>query len=151
MKTLANAADLNTIRRRIASLTAADNARWGSMYVGGMICHLTDSYKFGLGEKPAALLPPSPIPLPMLKWIALRAPMKWPKGVPTLPEVKQGVGGTPPAEFAADLAALLDSLDRFAACLGPWPRHPIFRDLTQTQWMRWGYLHADHHLRQFGR
>ena len=41
--------------------------------------------------------------------------------------------------------------DRFAACVGPWPRHPIFLDLTQTQWMRWGYLHADHHLRQFGR
>ena len=23
--------------------------------------------------------------------------------------------------------------------------------MTAGDWMRWGYLHADHHLRQFGR
>jgi hypothetical protein len=28
--------------------------------------------------------------------------------------------------------------------------HPMFGDLTSWQWMRWGYLHTDHHLRQFG-
>jgi Protein of unknown function (DUF1569) len=29
--------------------------------------------------------------------------------------------------------------------------HPIFGPMTAKDWMRWGYLHADHHLRQFGR
>jgi len=28
---------------------------------------------------------------------------------------------------------------------------PIFGPLTRAEWLRWGYLHADHHLRQFGR
>ena len=28
--------------------------------------------------------------------------------------------------------------------------HPIFGPLTTSQWMRWGYLHVYHHLRQFG-
>jgi hypothetical protein len=27
---------------------------------------------------------------------------------------------------------------------------PLFGELTPYQWLRWGYLHADHHLRQFG-
>ncbi len=29
--------------------------------------------------------------------------------------------------------------------------HPYFGNLTKWEWMRWAYLHADHHLRQFGR
>jgi hypothetical protein len=29
-------------------------------------------------------------------------------------------------------------------------RHPIFGELTEREWMRWGYLHTDHHFRQFG-
>jgi hypothetical protein len=28
--------------------------------------------------------------------------------------------------------------------------HPMFGEMTEKDWMRWGYLHADHHLRQFG-
>jgi hypothetical protein len=28
--------------------------------------------------------------------------------------------------------------------------HPIFGALSARDWLRWGYLHADHHLRQFG-
>jgi hypothetical protein len=28
--------------------------------------------------------------------------------------------------------------------------HPIFGAMTEEEWMRWGYLHMDHHLRQFG-
>jgi hypothetical protein len=31
------------------------------------------------------------------------------------------------------------------------PAHPIFGRMTEAEWMRWGYLHTDHHLRQFGR
>ena len=32
----------------------------------------------------------------------------------------------------------------------PWPRHPIFGRMSQRAWLRWAYLHMDHHLRQFG-
>jgi len=31
------------------------------------------------------------------------------------------------------------------------PPHPIFGQMTRAEWLRWGYLHTDHHLRQFGR
>jgi hypothetical protein len=28
--------------------------------------------------------------------------------------------------------------------------HPIFGRMSEAAWLRWGWLHADHHLRQFG-
>jgi hypothetical protein len=28
--------------------------------------------------------------------------------------------------------------------------HPIFGAMSERAWLRWGYLHMDHHLRQFG-
>jgi len=28
--------------------------------------------------------------------------------------------------------------------------HPIFGWMSEASWMRWAYLHTDHHLRQFG-
>jgi hypothetical protein len=31
-----------------------------------------------------------------------------------------------------------------------WPTHPIFGRMSEAAWMRWAYLHTDHHLRQFG-
>jgi hypothetical protein len=31
-----------------------------------------------------------------------------------------------------------------------WPVHPIFGRMSHREWLRWAYLHADHHLRQFG-
>jgi len=151
MKTLANPRDLAEIRGRVAALTSSDTRRWGSMTVDQMICHATDSLLCAVGQRTVALLKKPAIPLPIYRWLALRLPVKWPEGVPTTPEMKQGVGGTPPREFNADRTALLSALDTFMAHPGPWPPHPIFRELTPSQWMRWGYLHTDHHLRQFGR
>jgi hypothetical protein len=29
--------------------------------------------------------------------------------------------------------------------------HAFFGPMSYSEWMRWGYLHTDHHLRQFGR
>jgi hypothetical protein len=50
------------------------------------------------------------------------------------------------------MRTLLAVIDRFTAQ----PRafqfrpHPMFREMSEKDWMRWGYLHTDHHLRQFG-
>jgi len=151
MKTLANIPDLINIRARLAGLTPSDQAVWGQMNVAQMICHLSDSFRVPLGEVPTAPLKISSLPIPIMKWFAFKAPMKWPRVTPTLPEVKHDIGGTPPAEFQADLRRLLRYLDAFAEHTAPWASHPIFGPLTTAEWMRWGYLHCDHHLRQFGR
>jgi hypothetical protein len=132
MKSLSSNADLEAIRRRISLVSPADTALWGSMSAPQMVCHLTDAFGCPLGERPVSPLKASPIPVPIYKWLALRFPRKWPAGGRTTPEMDQ-------------------QLDQFAKARDPWTPHPMFGAMTTVEWMRWGYLHTDHHLRQFGR
>jgi hypothetical protein len=151
MTHLGNVEARQAILRRLAALARESPARWGRMDANQMICHLADSYRAVMGEK--AVSPATGmLQRTIVKWIALYVPIRWPKGVPTRPEVEQGVGGTPPAEFARDRAELERVIQSFS---NPhrefqWQPHPIFGRMSETEWMRWGYLHADHHLRQFG-
>jgi hypothetical protein len=117
-----------------------------------MVCHLSDGYRLLTGERTTQLAA-TPLPRLMMRWIALYAPIRWPAGILTTPELDQDAGGTRPADFDADLAALekllrevaTDRRDRLAGHL-----HPIFGRMSESAWLRWAYLHADHHLRQFG-
>jgi Protein of unknown function (DUF1569) len=152
MKTLLAAEDRRSIAERIGKLTPQDRRRWGKMKVDEMVCHLIDSYAFALSEKETSVAATGPVRRKMEKWIALKCPTKWPKGIRTRPELEQGVGGTPPSEFDQDRTRLLAIFERF--CEAP-PNadhsHPTFGALSREEWMRWGWLHTDHHLRQFGR
>jgi len=76
----------------------------------------------------------------------------WPRNYPTRPELDQQVSGTPPTDFLNDVRDLQAVLDRFTAKPRsfPWQPHPSFPDMSERDWMRWGYLHMHHHLRQFG-
>ena len=92
------------------------------------------------------------LPRTLVKWIALYVPSRWPAGIPTRPEIDQESAGTRPVDFAADvseLEALLDLVTRrdrsFDAHV-----HPVFGRMSHGAWLRWAYLHMDHHLRQFG-
>jgi hypothetical protein len=140
------------LRARLAMVRPDTPRRWGKMNAAQMICHLNDSFLGVTGDKPMEV-PRGFTIWPVLKYVALYAPGKWPQGVPTRPEFDQLAGdGTPPAQFDADVRSLLATLDRFSRR----PRdfqfrpHPMFKKMSEAQWMRWGYLHMDHHLRQFG-
>ena len=76
--------------------------------------------------------------------------MQWPKGVPTVPELKPGAA-VAPIEYEHDVAGLLAALERFVLLRENRNAHAFFGRMEPADWMRWGYLHADHHLRQFGR
>ena len=138
------------IEARLRRLQSETSRLWGKMSAPQMVCHLSDSFHCAMGKKPLKMVRFSLWRL--TKWIALYGPLHWPHGVKTRPEVEQGKGGTPPVEFEADLQRLLASIERFTQS----PRefeflpHPMFGRMTERQWMRWGYLHCDHHLRQFG-
>jgi Protein of unknown function (DUF1569) len=151
MKTLSNENDRREISLRLADLSATDRARWGLMSVHQMVRHLDDSYEVACGRRtvsPATGFMQGTV----IKWFALSAPMRWPKGVPTRPEIEQGKGGSIPGNFLQDLASLLAAFGRFCDdSPRPLVPHPIFGKMTAANWMRWGYLHTDHHLRQFGR
>jgi hypothetical protein len=118
-----------------------------------MVCHLSDGYRMLTGEITSPLAA-TPLPRFMMKWIALYVPVRWPAGIPTTPELDQSAGGgTRPAEFAADLMALevlltTVAIERRGHLAGQ--VHPMFGPMSESAWLRWGYLHADHHLRQFG-
>jgi hypothetical protein len=148
-RTLADPASKAYIAARIGTLTPRSPRRWGKMSVNQMLCHLADSYRSVIGERGVS---PAKhwLPLPILKWFALRVPLRWPPNMPTRPENEQGVGGTPPAEFESDRRELIAALERFCSvpdsARSP---HPLFGALTHEEWMIWGFLHADHHLRQF--
>ena len=114
-----------------------------------MVVHLSDAFLCPMGEKIASPAKP-PIPRAVMKWGALYFPMKWPQGVPTRPEMEQGVGGTAPVEFSQDREKLVALIERFVKKNFDWAEHPIFGEMSEKDWMRWGYLHCDHHLRQFG-
>jgi hypothetical protein len=117
-----------------------------------VVCHLADGFRMATGEK---AVPPMPgVPLrPLVRFVVLYLPVPWPKGVATSPELlQQGGGGTPPTDFAADLADLVARVERFPSkdyaldgCV-----HPMFGRMSRSAWLRWAYLHLDHHLRQFG-
>jgi hypothetical protein len=151
MKTLATADDKAEILRRLGTIGPASERQWGKMTVGEMICHLSDAFRVAMSEKHAEPIS-NWFTRSVLRWFALNGKMKWPHGVSTVPECAAKKGGTPPAELGRDLRELGELLERFTRR----PRafefadHAIFGKMSDAEWLRWGYLHMDHHLRQFG-
>jgi hypothetical protein len=124
-KSLLNSADKKNIFERLSNVRPDSQRRWGRMTPHQMICHLSDSFRSRLGEKKNSSVS-NVFTRTVMKWGALYAPLPWPHGIKTMPEMDQEIGGTPPDDFERD------------------------RDMSEAEWMRWGYLHCDHHLRQFG-
>jgi hypothetical protein len=116
-----------------------------------MVCHLGDSFRMVMGHKPVSHAT-SLLHRTIVKWIALYLPLTWRAGILTRPEIDQEVGGTRPLDFAADVAQLEALLELVTAKTRSFDRqlHPIFGRMSDADWLRWGYLHMDHHLRQFG-
>ena len=151
MKTLARPQDKAELLSRLTRVSAQSQRRWGKMSPHQMICHLSDAFRMAIERKPVS--PASGLlQRTLVKWIALYVPVRWPAGIDTRPEIDQECDGTRPSDFAADVAQLQALLERVAvqAKGTDWPPHPIFGAMSEGAWLRWGYLHMDHHLRQFG-
>ena len=151
MKTLANPAVLESVMDRLARLTPESRRRWGTLTPHEMLCHLGDAFEMVLGIRPRR----RPVPMrrrPIMKLVGLRMPIRWPHGWPTNPMHDPRAQGTRPTEFASDLARLIAAIERLSAS-SPGdvePAHGLFGIMSLTDWQRWAYKHADHHLRQFG-
>lgn len=152
MNTLSNPQCKQEILSRVRNVRPDSPRRWGKMNAAQMLCHLNDSFLCAMGERPVPI-DPNFRARKLAKWVALHAPFRWPHGVKTRPEIDQhGGSGTPPADFEVDRALLLLLVERFTAPLPDFrfAPHPMFLEMNEREWMRWGYLHSDHHLRQFG-
>jgi hypothetical protein len=151
MKSLADPDVRISAVERLKTVQADSPAQWGKMNAHQMICHLSDSFRLALRERTAS---PATgfFQRTIVKWVALYLPAPWPKDLPTRPEMKQGAGGTPPGGFAEDRRDLVVLMERFCRSETRFEgvRHPLFGEMSRAEWLRWGWLHADHHLRQFG-
>jgi hypothetical protein len=149
MKSLASVEVLAEVRGRLRNVRVDDRARWGKMTAKRMVRHLICSYEMALGER---TVEPQEMPVPVLmKWFALRSGLRWPKNIQTVPELKRAIAEHSDVEFNVLLRAAFESMEAVAKGTHYAPSHPMFGPMSPEDWMRWGYLHADHHLRQFGR
>jgi Protein of unknown function (DUF1569) len=149
MKSLADLDVLSETRERLRSVRVDDHARWGKMTAKRMVRHLICSYEVALGERTVG--PLKGLPPVLVKWFALRSGMRWAKNMQTTPELKRAIAEHSEVEFDILVRAATESMDAVALGRRYAPTHPMFGPMTESDWMRWGYLHADHHLRQFGR
>lgn len=120
------------------------------MNAGQMLCHLCDSAKVALGETVLPATNPG-LSSRLIKWLALDVPLRWAKNILTMPQIDQFEQGTPPTEFLSDREALITLTKRLSQVKLEGHKHPYFGPISHIEWMRWAWLHTDHHLRQFGR
>jgi len=149
MKTLARDRDKAEILHRLQAMRPDSVARWGRMSAHQMVCHASDCLRMATGQKRVSDAS-TVLERTIVKWIALYAPVRWPPGIATAPEVDQAAAGTRPIDFAADVSELVALIEFVTAARNFERSHPTFGRMSEAAWLRWAYLHMDHHLRQFG-
>lgn len=132
---------------RARRLTPAHHARWGKLTVDRMLAHMVDAFRMGMGEievrpRKIPVIGRWPFNVLFIRFIGM------PKNAPTVREIIE----RPPGSIDAELGELEAAMERFAAQheRTEWPRHPAFGKLSRSSWGLLGYVHTDHHLRQFG-
>src|SRR5262245_57052483 len=123
-ETLADPALRAALVARLQRLAPDSPRQWGRMTPHQAVCHLSDSFR-NMMSPTAISSVATPFSRTVIKWVALKAPMKWPHGVPTRPEVDQEIGGTRPVEFARDRTELEALIERFAARDRDFQPHPM--------------------------
>jgi hypothetical protein len=141
--------DAEALIVRLQRLEPQTERRWGRLSAHEMLCHLADSFKGALGERPFVPAP-SWFARAVIRRLALHTSLRWSKGFPTRPEFDPKRAGTKPESFEADRETTTIMIRRFAAPDACYGTHPLFGVMTRDEWLTWGARHADHHLRQFG-
>lgn len=79
MKTVDDPNSLSHLVDRLEALRPDMPRRWETLTPGEMLCHLADATTSVLDQSSSEAVAPHPF----LKWIALRLPLAWPRGLPT--------------------------------------------------------------------
>jgi hypothetical protein len=152
MRSIADPLALDELVRRLQALRPDSARRWGTLTAGEMLCHLGDAHEYVLGVR----TPRGPVatgtPRPILKWLVLHAPVRWPKGARTRPGVDPHREGTRPSDFEADRRRVITTLQALAVAAPATlaAHHFRFGPMSASDWHRWASRHVAHHLRQFG-
>jgi Protein of unknown function (DUF1569) len=149
MKNIVNAQDLAGILERVDNLSPQSKALWGQMTVNQALAHMTDQFRMMYGEiqiKDRS----SFVSRTVTKWMVLKAE-NISKDLPTVFEMDQNKGGTPPTTFDEDKSTLKNYLLKFPMKNNhDLELHPFLGKMTIDQFGRLAWQHLDHHLKQFG-
>ncbi len=119
------------------------------MSVLQMLTHVDGAFRMAVGE-----LYVDSVRLPMTKmarWYILCSGIPWPRNYPTVAELDKAGSPNGPVNFDQCRTGLIERVRRFGLpFVTLMPEHPMLGPMTRWEWMRWGFLHIDHHLRQFG-
>ena len=149
MKSLATAEVVQEVRSRLCLVRAEDQPRWGGMRADQMLGHVGLAYQMVLTDTLGKTVPGPP--QWMMKFAALWTGREWAHGYKTTPLLKMALAAQAPGRLKEELALALEGVNGVAGGERLPATHPMFGPMTLKDWQRWGYLHADHHLRQFGR
>jgi len=151
-RTIADSVVLRDLGARLSQLTPDTRRRWGTLTAHEVLCHLGDATAMVLRDRPR-VVPVDGRARPLRKGLGLWSPLRWPHGLRTSPHYNPHTLGSRPADFARDLARVIDGLDRLAAAPADAPLEPahgFFGAMSARDWQRWAWKHTEHHLRQFG-
>ena len=148
MKTVGDRAALAARLARLDRLTPDAERRWGKMNVQQMLRHVGGAMEWVLAEGDARPWPGKPSKL--IKFVALRVPLPWPRGIPN-PNDPASVA-VPVDEFETLRRRTREGLEAMSGweATARTPPHPAFGPLSTWEWRRWAWKHAHHHLTQFG-
>jgi hypothetical protein len=152
---ISNPTVLARLVERLNALQPDTPRRWGTLTPGEMLCHLGDATASVLepaSTEAASASSEAARRRPVVKWIALRSPLPWPRGLKTPASVDPHADGTQAGDFEVARQRAISGLLTFAAASASAlaAGHGAFGRMTIQDWHRWAYRHTDHHLRQFG-
>jgi hypothetical protein len=147
MKTLFNEQATEELLQRLNQLKADRQPCWGKMNAAQMLAHCQAGFRVYFGEEKFTQSLAGRIFGPIAKR-KLFNNKRWPKNLPT---AKQFVIADERV-FEEEKRKLVSQVQRFttSGILINAPKHPFFGRMNNEDWSRFGYLHLDHHLNQFG-
>lgn len=133
---------------RIETFDPNAKALWGKMNAAQMLAHCRIAIEAALGER-HVIRKDSFISRNIIHPLVMVLP--WPKGnIPTAREFRVVEENVHVRTVPEEAAGLLAKLRIFMGSTYQLKPHPMFGELSHSQWVNLQRKHLDHHLRQFG-
>jgi len=149
MRNISKADVLEDLVGRLRRLVPTQPRVWGTMNAQQMAQHVGDAAAAVLKQRAFSSRPRSG-PTGLRRLAVLYLMPRMPRGIKSGAEPASFV--VEPGTFARDVDRAVTLLQQLAAAPADalMDRHPILGPKTRGDWMRYAFLHTDHHLRQFG-
>jgi len=149
MRNISEASVLEDLVGRLRRLAPTQPRVWGTMNAQQMAQHVGDAFAAVLKQRAFSSKPRSG-PTGLRRIAVLYLIPRMPRGIKSGAEPASFV--VEPATFAGDVDRAVTLLRQLATAPAGslMDRHPILGPMTRGDWMRYAFLHTDHHLRQFG-